>query len=253
MVYPIQSSWNALDDLTAAAKTTVNTVSKLITKLQEISTEGSLGNFTEQSKSVLTELKRLDDQITHSQNLIDSLDCKVIELQNEVARLCVENKLSEKIFSSGPNLIVFPLVIHFGSNDKGIEVIAGGEKIKSSRADYIYEQIRLLIAKPIDPKSFLKSLKSAYSLLLKSENQRDVSLEEIRQVLNIGPDSTNQCSKEDFGAKIQILYGLYGDSIDPNLPKFTPVAAAARSYLLIGRDGTSITVGSVSFGSSKET
>jgi hypothetical protein len=253
VVYPIQSSWNALDDLTAAAKTTVNTVSKLITKLQEISTEGSLGNFTEQSKSVLTELKRLDDQITHSQNLIDSLDCKVIELQNEVARLCVENKLSEKIFSSGPNLIVFPLVIHFGSNDKGIEVIAGGEKIKSSRADYIYEQIRLLIAKPIDPKSFLKSLKSAYSLLLKSENQRDVSLEEIRQVLNIGPDSTNQCSKEDFGAKIQILYGLYGDSIDPNLPKFTPVAAAARSYLLIGRDGTSITVGSVSFGSSKET
>ncbi len=253
MVYPIQSSWKALDDLTAAAKTTVNTVSKLITKLQEISTEGSLGNFTEQSKSVLTELKRLDEQITHSQNLIDSLDCKVIELQNEVARLCVENKLSEKIFSSGPNLIVFPLVIHFGSNDKGIEVIAGGEKIKSSRADYIYEQIRLLIAKPIDPKSFLKSLKSAYSLLLKSENQKDVSLEEIRQVMNIGPDSTNQCSKEEFGAKIQLLFGLYEDSIDPNLPKFTPVAAAARSYLLIGRDGTSITVGSVSFGSSKET
>lgn len=244
-------SWKALEDLSTSAKTTASNVIKLISKIQEIATEGSLGRYEEVKKKLIAEIKQIDEQILSFERQIFGLNCKVAELQIEVEKLCHEYKISGKIFSSGPNLIVYPLVVHFGLSDKDIEIIIGSEKLKSNRADYIAKRIQIVYSKQIDPKNFLKSMRAAYTLLLKSENQKDVSLEEIRQLMSIGGDSTSQCSKDQFGAYLQTLYAQYGHSNEKDFPRFIPIAAAARSYLLIGRDGTSITVGSVSFNSTR--
>ena len=244
-------SWKALEDLSTSAKTSANNVVKLISKIQEIATEGSLWRYEEVKKKLIAEIEQVSEQILSFEHQIDGLNCKVTELQIEVEKMCYEYKISERIFSAGPNLIVFPLVVHFGLSDKDIEIIIGSEKLKSTRADYIAKRIQMIHSKQIDPKNFLKSMRAAYTLLLKSENQKDVSLEEIRQLMSIGGDSTTQCSKDQFGAYLQTLYGLYGHSNDSDFPRFIPIAAAARSYLLIGKDGTSITVGSVSFDSTR--
>ena len=99
---------------------------------------------------------------------------------------------------------------------------------------------------PFNPKVFLKSLRAAYGLLKRSDRQHEVSLEDIRQLISISHDSTSKLSVEQFGALLQRLYANTEKDLEIQLPRFIPVAAASRSYLLFRNDGSSISVGSMS-------
>lgn len=239
--------WKLIEEIALNAKGSSNSLVKLTSKIQEICAEGSLNRYGEIAEKVAMEIAKLSAQIKSIENLISDVRKSANELQAEVEGLCKEPKISDTIFSSGPNLIVFPMIVRFGMNGLDPEINIGSEKIKSYRPDFIVKRIREQILKPFDAESFLKSVKAAYSLLLRSENQRDVSLEDIRQLIGISHDSTSRCSKEQFATYIQRLYST--DQSNPSLilPRFIPVAAATRSYLLIGRDGSSISVSSISF------
>jgi hypothetical protein len=129
----------------------------------------------------------------------------------------------------------------------------GGEKFISSRPDYVVNKIKLHRKKPFSGEAFLKSLKAAHDLLLRNEGQREVSLESIRQVFSVSSDSVSKMSFEEFNTNLQLLYSENISGTKIKMPRFIAVAAAAKKYLLFGKDGSSISVGAISFSKSGST
>ena len=63
----------------------------------------------------------------------------------------------------------------------------------------------------------------------------------------ISHDSTSRISKDQFSYLLQLFFASEQTAKDLPLPAFIPVAAAKIRYLLFNSDGTSISVGAVSF------
>lgn len=242
-----KNSWKLLDEQAALAKDTAAGLQRLIAKLQQACIEGALHKTAELSDSIQGKISEISRQIIELDAATKALRISSNDLQKSVEVSAKEQQISGSIFSSTPNLVVHPLVIRFNESDKGPELTIGGVRFISNRADYVIGEIKLHRKKAFNLEAFMKSLKAAYDLLLRSESQREVALEAIRQVLSINSDSTNRLSHEEFNLNLQLLYSenLSGKKIE--MPKFVPVAAAARKYLLFGKDGSSISVGAISF------
>ena len=239
--------WQAIKEKSQSLKASASTLSKLSVKLEKVCSEGSLNEISTLGIQIAAEVSQLQDLESTIAEIADELKKSVVNLQSEVESLCRSKQISNNIFSAGSNLVVFPLVLRFNITEGSPNISIGSEKCKSFKAEAIVEKIAEALSKKFDPNVFLKSLHSAFLLLLKTERQTIVSLEDIRQLMAISHDSTSRISKDQFSYLLQLFFASEQTAKDLPSPAFIPVAAAKISYLLFNSDGTSISVGAVSF------
>ena len=240
------NGWSALDEQITTLKSASDSVAKGILKLKSSMTEGSVGTFQDSAQKLQAKLDEMNSKISDIGNQLSAFSLKTEEIRDSVERLCKDQKLSEHIFKTGTYLIVFPLVVRFEKKTDVTRITVGSTTTTSIRPDYIVKLIKEALELPFNPKVFLKSLQAAYGLLKRSERQHEVSLEDIRQLISISYDSTSKLSVEQFEALLQRLYANSDSDLKDQLPQFVPVAAASQSYLLFKKDGSSISVGSIS-------
>ena len=240
------NGWSALDEQITTLKSASDSVAKGILKLKSSMTEGSVGTFQDSAQKLQAKLDEMNSKISDIGNQLSAFSLKTEEIRDSVERLCKDQKLSEHIFKTGTYLIVFPLVVRFENRTDVTRITVGSTTTTSIRPDYIVKLIKEALELPFNPKVFLKSLQAAYGLLKRSERQHEVSLEDIRQLISISYDSTSKLSVEQFEALLQRLYANSDSDLKGQLPQFIPVAAASQSYLLFKKDGSSISVGSIS-------
>lgn len=241
------NEWKAWDEELVNLKSASESVAKGMSKLKASIIEGSLDRYQDLARKIQVQLNELNSKISVIGNQLNTLNQKTDEIQESVEKLCKNQKLSEHIFKSGSYLIVFPLVVRFEKSTDGTLTAVGASTTTSLRPDYIVKQIKAALESQVDPNAFMKSLRAAHSLLKRSDKQQDVSLEEIRQLMSISHDSTSRLSVSQFGMNLQFLYGCKEGELKTPLPRFVPVAAASRSYLLFKSDGASVSVGSIAF------
>ena len=239
--------WQAIKDKSQLLKASAVTLSKLSLKLEKVCSEGSLSDIGTLGIQLTHEISQIQNLKTSIAELADELKKSVANLQSEVESLCRAKLISKNIFSTGSNLVVFPLVLRFDISEGSPNVLIGSEKLKSFKAESVVEKITETLSKKFDSNVFLKSMYSAYLLLLKNEKQTDVSLEDIRQLMAINHDSTNRINKDQFSYLLQLFVASKQIIKEVPSPDFIPVAAAKTRYLLFNSDGTSISVGAVSF------
>jgi len=239
--------WQAIKEQSQLLKASASALSKLSVKLERACSEGSLGDVSTLGTQITDEISQIQDWKTSIAELADELKKSVANLQSEVESLCRSQQVSNHIFSTGSYLVVFPLVLRFDVSEGSPNVLIGSEKFKNFKAESVVEKITETLSKKFDSNVFLKSMYSAYLLLLKNEKQTDVSLEDIRQLMAINHDSTNRINKDQFSYLLQLLVSGEQATKDVPSPEFIPVAAAKTRYLLFYSDGTSISVGAVSF------
>ncbi len=250
MATETNDQWKLLDEKAAKAKESATSIQRIVAKMQQSITEGTLHKTDELKILIQDEILELGKQLTEISETTKSLRISSNELQKNVEALAKEYQISESIFSTTPNLVIYPHVIRFSESTKGPELAMGGEKFISNRPEFVFNKIKLHRKKPFNSEAFLKSLKAAYGLLIRNEGQREVSLESIRQVFSVSSDSVSKMSLEEFNTNLQILYSENTSGKKIEMPRFIAVAAAAKKYLLFGKDGSSISVGAISFSKS---
>lgn len=243
----VSNEWGDLDEQLADLKSTSELVAKSILKMKEAIIEGSLRAYQDLDVKLQTQLTELNSKIFAIGGQLNALSKSIVDIQESVEILCKEQKLSEHTFTTGAYLIVYPLVVRFEIRADSPLITVGSTTTTSNRPDYIVKIIKESLESPFNAKAFIKSLRAAFGLLKRSDKQQEVSLEEIRQMISISHDSTSRLSVEQFGALLQRLYSTSDSDLKAQLPRFIPVAAASQSYLLFKEDGSSISVGSVSF------
>ena len=239
--------WQAVKEQSQLLKTSASALSKLSVKLEKACSDGSLSDVGTLGIQIADEISQIQDLKTSIAELADELKKSVANLQSEVESLCRSQQISKHIFSTGSNLVVFPLVLRFDVSEGSPNILIGSEKFKSFKAESVVEKITETLSKKFDSNVFLKCMHSAYLLLLKNEKQTDVSLEEIRQLMAVSHDSTNRINKDQFSYLLQLFVAGEQITKDVPSPEFIPVAAAKTRYLLFKSDGTSISVAAVSF------
>lgn len=239
--------WQAIKEQSQLLKASANALAKLSAKLEKACSDGSLSDVGTLGIQIADEISQIENLKTTIAELADELKKSVANLQSEVESLCRSQQVSKHIFSTGSNLVVFPLVLRFDISEGNPNILIGSEKFKSFKADSVVEKINEFLSKKFDSNVFLKSMYSAYLMLLKNEKQTNVSLEDIRQLMAISQDSTSRISKDQFSCLLQLFKASEQTAKDLPSPSFIPVAAAKTRYLLFNNDGTSISVASVSF------
>jgi hypothetical protein len=239
--------WQAIKDKSQLLKASASALSKLTVKLEKVCSEGSLSDIGTLEIQITDEISQIQDLKSSVAELAVELKKSVANLQSEVESLCRSQQISTHIFSSGSNLVVFPLVLRFDISEGSPNILIGSEKLKSFKAESVVEKINESLSKKFDSNAFLKCMHSAYSLLLKNEKQTNVSLEDIRQLMAISHDSTNRINKDQFSYLLQLFVAGEQTTKDVPSPEFIAVAAAKTRYLLYYSDGSSISVSAVSF------
>jgi hypothetical protein len=241
------NDWVTWDEQLANLKSTADSVAKGILKLKQAMIEGSLGNYEDLALRLQTQLAEMNSKISAVGTQLNSFKTINSDVQDSVAKLCKEQMLSGNIFKTGTYLVVYPLVIRFEKRADALMITVGSTTTSSIRPDYIAKLIKESLESPFNPKVFIRSLRAAYGILKRSDKQQAVSLDDIRQVISISHDSTSKLSVEQFGALLQRLYSNSDHDLKAQIPQFIPVAAASQSYLLFKNDGSSISVGAISF------
>ena len=243
----VSNEWGGLDEQLANLKSTSDSFAKSILKMKEAIVEGSLRTYGDLALKLQNHLTEIDSKISAIGGQVSSLSTSNVDIQETVEKLCKEEMPSKPIFKTGNYLVVYPLVVRFEIRADSSLITVGSTTTSSIRPDYIVKMIKESLESPFNPKAFTKSLRAAFGLLKRSDKQQEVSLEEIRQIISISHDSTSKLSVEQFGALLQRLYSTSDSDLKAQMPRFIPVAAASQSYLLFKDDGSSISVGSVSF------
>jgi hypothetical protein len=239
--------WQAIKENSQLLKASASALAKLSVKLEKACSDGSLSDVSTLGIQITDEVSLIRDLKKTIADLADELKNSVASLQSEVESLCRSQQVSKHIFSTGSNLVVFPLVLKFSITEGSPSILIGSEKFKSFKAGSVVEKINEILSKKFDPSAFLKSMRYAYLMLLKNENQTDVSLEDIRQLMAISHESTNRISKDQFSYLLQLFVACEQTDKDLPVPQFKPVAAATTRFLIFKSDGTSISVGALSF------
>jgi hypothetical protein len=243
----VLNEWGALDEQIATLKSTSESVAKSILKMKEAVIEGSLRTYQDLDLKLQSQLTEMNSKISAIGGQVNALSASNVDLQETVEKLCKEQMLSEQIFKTGNYLVVYPLVVRFERRADAPLITVGSTSVTSIRPDFIVKQIKESLESPFNPKVLIKNLRAAFGLLKRSDKQQEVSLEDIRQLISISHDSTSKLSVEQFGALLQRLYSTSDIDLKAQMPRFIPVAAASQSYLLFKDDGSSISVGSISF------
>jgi hypothetical protein len=243
----VPNEWGALDEQIATLKTTSDSVAKSILKMKEAVIEGSLRTYQDLELKLQTQLAEMNSKISAIGGQVSALSTSNVDIQEIVEILCKEQMLSEHIFKTGNYLVVYPLVVRFERRADATLITVGSTSASSTRPDYIVKLIKESLESPFNPKVLIKSLRAAFGLLKRSDKQQEVSLEDIRQIISISHDSTSKLSVQQFGALLQRLYSNSDSDLKAQMPRFIPVAAASQSYLLFKNDGSSISVGALSF------
>ncbi|GEM_PF-2924867 len=243
----VQNEWSALDEQIATLKSTSDSVSKSILKITAAIIEGSFRTYEDIDLKLQTQLTEMSSKISAIGEQVSALSRSDIDIQKTVETLCKEQMLSDHIFKTGNYLVVYPLVVRFERRADVPLILIGSTLTSSIRPDYIVKLIKESLESQFNPKVFAKSLRTAFGLLKRSDKQKEVSLEDIRQVISISYDSTSKLSVEQFGALLQRLYSTSDSDLKAQIPQFIPVASASQSYLLFKDDGSSISVGAISF------
>jgi len=243
----VSSEWVALDEQLANLKSTSDSVAKSILKMKEAIIDGSLRTYQDLDLKLQAQLTELNSKISAIGGKLSALSTSIVDIQESVEILCKDQKLSEHIFKTNTYLIVHPLVVRFEIRADTPLITVGSTTTSSIRPDHIVKMIKESLESPFNPKALIKSLRAAFGLLKRSDKQQEVSLEDIRQIISISHDSTSKLSVQQFGALLQRLYSNSDSDLKAQMPRFIPVAAAPQSYLLFKNDGSSISVGALSF------
>jgi hypothetical protein len=105
--------WQVIKEKSQLLKASASALSKLTVKLEKVCSEGSLSDIGTLETQITDEISQIQDLKSSVAELAVELKKSVANLQSEVESLCRSQQISRHIFSSGSNLVVFPLVLRF--------------------------------------------------------------------------------------------------------------------------------------------